>query len=329
MRVIHERDGVALPHPEHAASTDAANRRSPRDIGDELREVRMGAGKALKDIAVELRIRADHLRAIEDGEYDRLPGPAYVAGFVRSYASYLGFDGAEITAHLHRGVAEREAMQPLVFPEPAYDGRMRSAPIAAMSALVVVLGMLAWMELSGDEPDAQLTVASLTEGQIASIEDLSGEQAPAQRNDWGASPADRSQAAETLEKVASTVPSPERDEAVSGTGGEAAEAPAVAATTNLPASDAVGRVTIRATEDAWMSIHEAGRDPLFEGMLRAGETVNLPGGVDLLMTTGNAGGLEIAVDGTLVEAIGPVGGVMRGVSLNPEHLRMAAGSGYR
>jgi len=48
------------------------------------------------DVAAELRIRESYLDAIERGELEALPGPAYQLGFVRAYARILGLDGDEI-----------------------------------------------------------------------------------------------------------------------------------------------------------------------------------------------------------------------------------------
>ena len=59
-------------------------------IGVRLREARMRQGLDLADCAAATRIRERYLIAIEDGRFESLPGPAYVSGFVRAYATHLG-----------------------------------------------------------------------------------------------------------------------------------------------------------------------------------------------------------------------------------------------
>ncbi len=50
----------------------------------------MRQGLDLADCAAATRIRERYLIAIEDGRFESLPGPAYVNGFIRAYASHLG-----------------------------------------------------------------------------------------------------------------------------------------------------------------------------------------------------------------------------------------------
>ncbi|MEM8789654.1 MAG: helix-turn-helix domain-containing protein [Pseudomonadota bacterium] len=61
-------------------------------LGDELRGERATKGKSLLDVQRELRIRASYIAAIEDCDLEVFPNPGFVAGYVRSYARYLGID---------------------------------------------------------------------------------------------------------------------------------------------------------------------------------------------------------------------------------------------
>lgn len=60
------------------------------DVGQMLREARHDRGVGLDQVAAATRIKESFLAALEDGDYSLLPGPAYVTGFLRNYASYLG-----------------------------------------------------------------------------------------------------------------------------------------------------------------------------------------------------------------------------------------------
>jgi cytoskeleton protein RodZ len=62
------------------------------DIGTTLREARMRARIDISEVETRTKIRAKYLRAIENEEWDLLPGPVYVKSFLRTYAEYLGLD---------------------------------------------------------------------------------------------------------------------------------------------------------------------------------------------------------------------------------------------
>ena len=61
-------------------------------LGDELRGERATLGKSLLDVQRDLRIKAAYIAAIEDARPDVFPNPAFIPGYVRSYARYLGMD---------------------------------------------------------------------------------------------------------------------------------------------------------------------------------------------------------------------------------------------
>jgi cytoskeletal protein RodZ len=62
------------------------------DIGQTLREARMRARIDMTEVEMQTKIRARYLRAIENEEWDLLPGPVYIKSFLRTYADYLGLD---------------------------------------------------------------------------------------------------------------------------------------------------------------------------------------------------------------------------------------------
>jgi cytoskeleton protein RodZ len=62
------------------------------DIGSTLREARMRARIDISEVEARTKIRAKYLRAIENEEWDLLPGPVYVKSFLRTYGDFLGLD---------------------------------------------------------------------------------------------------------------------------------------------------------------------------------------------------------------------------------------------
>jgi cytoskeleton protein RodZ len=88
--------------------------------------------------------------------------------------------------------------------------------------------------------------------------------------------------------------------------------------------NADARVILRAREPAWVQVSSAAGDYIFTRTLQPGEALLVPNRPDVELWTGNAGGLEIMVDGVPVAALAGGRLVRRHVSLDPERLRAAA-----
>jgi len=93
------------------------------DVGETLREARMRQRIDITDMEVETKIRAKYLRALENEEWDLLPGPTFVKSFLRTYGDALGLDGRLLVEEYkirHERVTDTE-LQPI---RPARrDGR--------------------------------------------------------------------------------------------------------------------------------------------------------------------------------------------------------------
>jgi cytoskeleton protein RodZ len=72
-----------------------------RAVGRLLRDQREARGLSIKDVEKQLRIRFQHLEAIEQGRFDLLPGAAYVPAFLRAYASNVGLDPEKVLTAYH------------------------------------------------------------------------------------------------------------------------------------------------------------------------------------------------------------------------------------
>lgn len=83
---------------------------------------------------------------------------------------------------------------------------------------------------------------------------------------------------------------------------------------------APSRIVLRATQDSWVQVRDAEDSLLLTRVLRAGDRYNVPDRPGLTLLTGNAGGIEIEVDGVTLPTLGPVGAVRRQVALDPDQL---------
>ena len=98
----------------------------------------------------------------------------------------------------------------------------------------------------------------------------------------------------------------------------AAAAPASPATSAVPT--AASRITIRALADCWIQIRASDQSIVFSRILKSGEIYPVPSRQGLSLRTGNAGVLEIAIDGKPAPSIGGVGMLRRDVALDPTEL---------
>lgn len=115
------------------------------DIGTTLREARMRARIDISEIETETKIRAKYLRALENEEWDLLPGPTYVKSFLRTYADALGLDGKLLIEEYklrHERLSDVE-LQPIT--PLGHRDRRRPRPAVPRGWLVafVVVGLVA------------------------------------------------------------------------------------------------------------------------------------------------------------------------------------------
>jgi cytoskeleton protein RodZ len=98
------------------------------------------------------------------------------------------------------------------------------------------------------------------------------------------------------------------------------------ATEDLPQGQQYGvtnadaRVVLVATQEAWVQIKRSSGEEVWTKVLRPGDSFMVPNEPGLLLATGNAGGLQVMVDGRPAAALGPIGVVRRGIMLDPQRL---------
>lgn len=88
--------GIALAKISEEVDKEVA----PQTLGMVFRSARMRQDKNLEAISEQLKIRKVFLQAIENEQFDILPGGVYTVGFIRSYAQYLGLDHNAIIEQL-------------------------------------------------------------------------------------------------------------------------------------------------------------------------------------------------------------------------------------
>jgi cytoskeleton protein RodZ len=155
-----------------------------QQIGDTLREARMRQKIDVSEVEAATKIRAKYLRALENEEFDLLPGPTFVRSFLRTYADYLGLD-AHVLVEAYRSQYEPPPEEAEVQPFGTTPRRRRPErgygpprpPRTGAIAAVVVAGLLVFFLVLG------LTGGDDESGSTSGREQASEtQQAEAQRN---------------------------------------------------------------------------------------------------------------------------------------------------
>src|ERR1700722_13543064 len=71
-------------------------------VAEQLRVAREAKKLTIEQVAETTKIRTDHLRALEEGNYNVFSAPIYIRGSVKNYATLLKLDVPKITAELDR-----------------------------------------------------------------------------------------------------------------------------------------------------------------------------------------------------------------------------------
>jgi len=110
-------------------------------VGSSLREARLRRGIELRQVEAATCIRAVNLELIEQERFDELPGDVYAAGFVRSYADFLGLDADRFV------LLFRESRVPE--PGPIVHEAVTLGPPASRAPLLVLVALLAIAAAAG------------------------------------------------------------------------------------------------------------------------------------------------------------------------------------
>ncbi len=157
------------------------------EIGNTLREARLRRGLDILDCEAETKIRAKYLRAMEEEQFDLMPSPTYVRGFLRTYADFLDLDGrlvldeyesrfgsyrlaadATMPGHpvgaVREGPVARRGSESARAPRPRRPRRRRRTEVQLLWLAiggVMTVALLIWMGVGENGPTAALPVAGV------------------------------------------------------------------------------------------------------------------------------------------------------------------------
>lgn len=133
-------------------------------VGNKLREARTRRHLGLPDVEEATKIRGRYLQAIENEDWDHLPGDTYARAFIRTYGSFLGLDGERLAEEQRqaRGSTRPGERLPRVEPRPRRAKRERGPPAVSprlvafiVSALLVVALIVIGLSSGGGSSNPQ------------------------------------------------------------------------------------------------------------------------------------------------------------------------------
>lgn len=306
-------------------------------IGEFFKQVRETKGLTVDEVASKTRIRSDFVKALEEGNFAKLPDQVFARGFVRSYARSLGLDEEDA---IHRFIQsagafyekqdERERLKARQAEEERKRQANRKAVAIAIGIAILTLVVLLSREQSSilvrrastETPPASTKrtatpesgshdVPSRPEGESpgSTLKPKSAESSPSSATMRGDTSPAHGMAAPSVgtsvpQQAALPVPPPIASD--SPLGGASPESTASAEETLV--------LDLEATELSWVVIQIDGGSPQ-EALLRPGEKARWKGQDQFILTLGNAGGVKAVLNGKPQKPFGPSGKVARDILL--------------
>jgi len=280
---------------------------APTSLGPYLRSLREARGSSLEDMARSTRVGVRHLEALEEERLADLPSPVFVRGFIRAYCGFLRESPDIALGHYQALAGERQVAEAASAPPRARTTWALSSVVVGV-ALLVVLGVSLLvlnlvMKRTGGTSVAATKIESAVEPPAAPIPAPSA-QVPA--------PASPVQPAEKPSSAA--VPAPIPDPVRVGSPAPSTSVAAVGAKADPPPSSQ--RLVIRALEASWIRVQtDDGR--VVEEVLPAGASREWATERRFVVSIGNAGGVEVTLNGKVLAPLGAKGAAVLRLELPP------------
>ena len=304
--------------------------RSEETVGAFLRRCREMRHETLNHVSQALRIRMPYLKAIEEDDWRALPNSVYARAFLRSYAIHVEADPDQVLIRAEAGLDSRPGPDTPLPPLPARDRSLPGGALIGASVLLAIAVYAGWYYFSVEQLRDQRVVAAMPERLVMELAPservLNMPAAVSPAVDGSAGPTERRSAAGETGPAASDPVETDDEVAEQVSPGLPAvaatrpEEPSLRARADNAASAAEG-IVFHAVEPAYIEVRSVEtNEVLVERLLSAGERYRAPEGRGLVLSVGNAGGLEITVDGIQIPKLGESGAVVRQVPIDAELL---------
>ncbi|MFI1971305.1 hypothetical protein BLA24_30195 [Streptomyces cinnamoneus] len=252
---------------------------SPEDdrpsVGRILHQARISAGLTVDDVSSTTRVRIPIVHAIEQDDFTRCGGRVYARGHIRTLAHAVGLDPGPLVAQYDAEHGGRPVPTPAA---PLFDAeRIRPEPrrpnwtAAMVAAIVAVVGFVGFTLFNGGGKSGPVT----------------------------ADPASAKPSAAPSRKAGST---------------KASSDPKAEASASAIAGVPANKVTVKLTAEngqTWMSAKDHNGKLLEEGVLKQGDSKTFTDSKRIDLVLGNAGAVQLFVNGKEVKNVGEEGQVQR------------------
>lgn len=316
---LDEKGGIAQRRIHLREISDEAD--SPLEtVGQDLRAARLRRGDDLASVSRALKIRKDHLEALEEDRFEQLPGRAYAIGFVRSYADYLGIDPVQSVERFKLEIAGRgdAALPAATLPAIEEDRQLPHGWLIIAAVVVLLVGYGIYrLAVSAD---------SLVNQPVAEVPQ---QLAPA--------PAKPAKKLATIPAKPAAIPAQTVLPQSTPAGTPVAPAPAAAgnATTAAPASantqvaalppgqvygeqNRTARVVLRVHEATRILVEGADGRVFINRTLQPGDTYRVPLIEGVTLTAQNGKAVELDLDGQAMGTAGDTGDSVEALPLDPQ-----------
>lgn len=300
---------MSSQQPDQSVRPDAAAE-AAASAGTRLRRAREARGESVHEVAFALKLRPRQIEALERDDFAALPGMAFVRGFIRNYARYVGVDAAPLLDSLqHASVAGSPDLAPISNADgdlPSGSGSRRASfPLGAVVVVLVALVLAGWyFDWFQTEPattagdDTSEAVPAFVQAPMQpisppAVEPPAAEEAAAAAANGGSE--DSAAPAAVSEPTAGTA-------AAGGDGSVQAEATPAQAAAPEAAADGAGRqLVFRFGADSWVEVRDASGSILHSGTNRAGSSRTVQGTPPFVLVVGNASSVNLEFDGQPVD----------------------------
>jgi cytoskeleton protein RodZ len=286
--------------------------------GELLRETRVKLGLEPENVAQILHLSINQIAALENNDFDRLPGATYVRGYLRSYCQLLNIDAAPVLKAFEAATGDwKTTTYSNLVTERQVTSRDSIVRVATFGIALLVVGLaVVWwfgkgrapapvVDISSEEAAPALAPAAseAPEPAVTGTE-MQSTAAPAEA---APGPADsRDTSAETTTQAASPRNPPSAPVATVAPSAEPRPAPPpVTVDRPAPAPAAAGgehaRLVISTSAPSWLDIRDGGNNRLLYETVAAGRTISLEGDPPFQVFVGNVDGVSLSFDGKPVD----------------------------
>jgi cytoskeletal protein RodZ len=277
----------------HSSSTDLKSEREKRKI-------------PLAQIAADTHISLHYLHCLEEGRYEDLPGGMYNRAFLRAYCESIGIDRE--TAKRYEDIVTPQN-EKLAKPRPQYprqDTLSRSTPIVAWSLMLLIsaTGLFLsrkWIS-AAFSPYFSQTAATETNNEPAPAPQSLSVKEPV-------TPIHASSASSALHAPIRADDNSLEEPLMKAT---------IEAAPDNPSPVQLLRLEFEALDQCWISI-DNDRGPVVRRLLEPGEAQAFSAAEEFFIVVGNAGGVQLKINGKRAKPLGETGEVVR-IRINEETL---------